>query len=160
MLTWNKENLWNYHVSLVRERDSRLWSAVISQYHFAHILVTRHWVAYHISSFNIENCGSSTMHISTAAHCTCPLSYIAGDTDQCFLLSTVVFGSIGNFPKHRWQKTALRFHVDRKTLLFFSLQTYLIFVRNARNAVSVKFQKNEKITVLGKYVVNLCTFRV
>ena len=101
MLTWNKENLWNYHVSLVRERDSRLWSAVISQYHFAHILVTRHWVAYHISSFNIENCGSSTMHISTAAHCTCPLSYIAGDTDQCFLLSTLVFGSIESFPKHR-----------------------------------------------------------
>ena len=44
---------------------------------------------------------------------------------------------------------------------------YLIFVRNARNAVSVnflaeckKFQKNKKITVLGKYVVNLRTFRV
>ena len=45
---------------------------------------------------------------------------------------------------------------------------YLIFVRNARNAVSVnffwlsvkKFQKNEKITVWGKYFVNLRTLWV
>ena len=45
--------------------------------------------------------------------------------------------------------------------------SYLIFVSNTGNAVRVKFlveckkiQKNEKITVLGKYVVNLRTLRV
>ena len=49
-----------------------------------------------------------------------------------------------------------------------SVYAYLIFVMNAVNAVRVKFlaeckkipEKNEKMTVLGKYVVNLRTFRV
>ena len=102
MLTWNKENLWNYHVSLCTgERlkivischltiSLRTHSCNETLSHISHIQL-QHWKLWQ----------QHNAHIDSTAHCTYPLSYIAGDTDQCFLLSTVVFGSIESFPKHR-----------------------------------------------------------
>ena len=50
------------------------------------------------------------------------LSYNAGDTDQCFLLPRECWVPLQRLPKHRWQKTALSFHVAHKTSLLYFVQ--------------------------------------
>ena len=182
MLTWNKENLWNYHISLCTGERLKI---VISCHltislhthscnktlsRISHIQL-QHWKLWqqhnaHINSstMHISTAAQctyrqhSTLHILTAAHCTYPLSYITGDTDQCFLLSTVVFGSIGNFPKHRWQKTALRFHVDRKTLLFFSLQSITsLYPQNAkRDRLDLGLTLHCRLSWVSHCIVGYC----
>ena len=184
MLTWNKENLWNYHISLCTgERlkivischltiSLRTHSCNETLSRISHIQL-QHWKLWQQHNAHID---SSTLHISSVLYCRWYRSMLPplhGGVRFHWEFSKTqisweVFGSIGNFPKHRWQKTALRFHVDRKTLLFFSLQTYLIFFRNARNAVSVKFlaeckknpEQTRKLLLWAPFVVNLRTFRV